>query len=258
MADMDGMSAMPVPFPSAVLFEEPRRAAAVDPRSAFHSATYQEINQRRLEHLATLGLDLAGTRVLEISGGVGDLTSFFLSRGAEVTLTDVREENLRVSRERFAARRDVRIERLDLNRLPTSPLGVFDVVFCYGVFYHLGDPTEAIAFAASCCKETMLVESCVTPGTGLALNPVLEDATCPSQAADGRGCRPTREWYIDRLSRHFPHVYSTVTQPSHLDFETDWSSPAHRLLYRSVFVASRSRVHSPALTRGLPLTQRAV
>jgi len=55
---------------------------------AFLSYHYQRHNQRRLEHLASLGLDIAGCTVLEVGAGIGDHTSFFLDRGCEVVTSD--------------------------------------------------------------------------------------------------------------------------------------------------------------------------
>jgi 16S rRNA A1518/A1519 N6-dimethyltransferase RsmA/KsgA/DIM1 with predicted DNA glycosylase/AP lyase activity len=48
----------------------------------FHSNHYLRMNQRRLEHLASLGLPLSGRTVLELGAGIGDLSTFFLDRAA--------------------------------------------------------------------------------------------------------------------------------------------------------------------------------
>jgi hypothetical protein len=54
------------------------------PIDVFHSAHYQRHNQRRQEHLASLGLDISGATVLEVGAGIGDHTSFFLDRGCQI------------------------------------------------------------------------------------------------------------------------------------------------------------------------------
>ncbi len=58
------------------------------PKDVFLSYHYQRHNQRRLEHLATLGLSIAGSTVLEVGAGIGDHTSFFLDRGCHVVCTE--------------------------------------------------------------------------------------------------------------------------------------------------------------------------
>jgi 16S rRNA A1518/A1519 N6-dimethyltransferase RsmA/KsgA/DIM1 with predicted DNA glycosylase/AP lyase activity len=70
---------------------------------AFRIGYYQRFNARRLEHLATLGLDLWDKTVLEVGAGVGDLTSFFLDRGCKVTSVEARAENIQRCAETFRA-----------------------------------------------------------------------------------------------------------------------------------------------------------
>ena len=60
--------------------------------SAFRNFQYLRMNARRLEHLASLGLPIAGREVLEVGAGIGDLTSFFLDRGCSVTAIEPRPE----------------------------------------------------------------------------------------------------------------------------------------------------------------------
>src|SRR5215470_2944398 len=69
--------------------------------SPFATDYYRRHNSRRLEHLATLGLQIAGRRVLELGAGVGDHTSFFIDRGCVVTSVEGRIENLAILRSRF-------------------------------------------------------------------------------------------------------------------------------------------------------------
>ena len=50
----------------------------ISPLEEFHGPHYLKHNQRRQEHLATLGLPLAGRSVIEMGAGIGDHTEFFL------------------------------------------------------------------------------------------------------------------------------------------------------------------------------------
>lgn len=65
-----------------------RTDAREDPLTHFTNSHYQRINQRRLEHLASLHLPLENRSVLEVGAGIGDLTSFFLDRNCEVVITE--------------------------------------------------------------------------------------------------------------------------------------------------------------------------
>jgi Methyltransferase domain len=208
---------------------------------------YQRHNRRRQEHLASLMLPIAGSTVLELGAGIGDHTSFFVDRGCSVTATDAREDNLVHLRARFPsiAARVVDVE----DDLPAD-LAPHDIVYAYGLLYHLSDPVSALTRIASVTRDLLLLETCVSFGTDEAINKVAEDRNDPTQAASGRGCRPTRSLIFNSLGRLFPHVYVPRTQPWHDEFPTHWleQAPASATgLYRSIFVASRAPLKSELL-----------
>jgi hypothetical protein len=225
----------------------------VEPQDVFWSQHYLRHNQRRQEHLASLGLPLAHQTVLEVGAGIGDHTTFFLDRGCSVTVTEAQEQNLAVLRSRYP---DLDVRSLDLNAPPGEPIGA-DIVYCYGVLYHLQRPREAIAWMSQCTKSLLLLETCVDPGAGEQLHSFEEVIGEPENAVNGKGCRPTRGWVRRELAACFQHVYVPLTQPRHEEFPTDWSSAdlAGQPLIRSTFVASRRPLVNPRLTEGLPLRQ---
>jgi SAM-dependent methyltransferase len=221
----------------------------------FLSDWYQRHNKRRQEHLATLRLPIAGRSVLEVGAGIGDHTSYFLDRGCRVTATDARPENVACIKSRYP---EVVSCVFDLDIGGEAAIPVHDVVYCYGVLYHLAKPEAAVAVMAALARELLLIETCVVFGDYEAVNPVDEDRLDSTQAAHGLGCRPTRPWIFSRLKQFFPYVYATRTQPWHEEFPLDWTGPPPRNatgLHRSVFVASRYRLHSAALTESLPVVQ---
>ena len=189
--------------------------------AAFGDFGYQRINARRMEHLASLGIYVAGKSVLEPGAGTGDLSHYFVDRGCSACITDVRPELLQILRERYPGQ-DVQLLDAEHPQLASGP---YDVVFCYGLLYHLGTPLECIEFFASKCREVMLLETCVSFGDDEALHLTREFTDDPSQSASGRGCRPTRPWVMKTLRANFEHVYLTRTQPNHEQFPVDWRSP---------------------------------
>lgn len=254
-------------------------AAQIEPRAAFgaerfHEDFYTRLTNRRLEHLASLNLDLRGS-VLELGAGIGDFTSFFADRGCDVITTDARPELVSRIAGRFAAYPNVRAAVLDVESsvslsdspgpgaaiLPPNPARArhaFDLVVCYGLLYHLREPVKALDFMSAACRGALLLETCVSPGPGEHLNPVDEDAHDVTQSVTGRGCRPTRAWVLSKLLARFPHVYVPRTQPSHEEFPLDWSAPRPQgRLTRAVFVASCSPINNPMLLAELPTLQLA-
>jgi SAM-dependent methyltransferase len=224
----------------------------IQPSSAlesFHSDHYLRHTARRLEHLASLRIAVAGKRVLELGAGIGDHTSYYLDRGCKVTVTEARPENVAVLCSRFP---HARIIAADLEHPEAIEGAPFGVVHCYGLLYHLMNPEGALKFMSDNCSGIFLLETCVSFGSEKAVNWVEEAQVDPTQAFSGTGCRPTRTWIYAQLQERFPFVYCPVTQPNHEEFPLDWTAPEkhHPLhtLQRSVFVASRHEIKSDALS----------
>lgn len=232
------------------------------PLEAFHAEHYLRHNQRRQEHLAMLGLDLAGKRVLEVGAGIGDHSAFFLDRGCRLTTSDARPENVAILQERFATRPEVSVMTIDLDAQPLVALADrnYSVVYCYGLLYHLCRPGDALRWMSDHCTGMLLLELCVSFGSGEAVNLVAEPQENPTQARSGAGGRPTRSWVVSQLRQHLAHVYLPTSQPWHEEFPVDWSEAAAATwppgrLSRAVFVASRSPLNSSMLTTSLPMSQ---
>lgn len=222
---------------------------------AFLNPTYNRMTRRRQEHLASLGLPIVERSVLEIGSGPGDHTGFFTDRQCFVTATDARADLLMVLK---TTHPDVPTFVVDWDTLEGAEMiPPHDIVYAYGILYHLGRPAEAIAAWAARCDAFLLLETCVSPGDDLAVNLVEEEEGNPTQAASGFGCRPTRPWIMAELAKYFPHVYTTRSQPWWPEFSCDWRrpQPLPGMLYRAVFVASRDELALPTLTKTLPATQ---
>ncbi|MBH25807.1 MAG: hypothetical protein CMH57_15480 [Myxococcales bacterium] len=217
----------------------------------FQSLHYQRHNQRRLEHLTSLGLPLSGRSVLEVGAGIGDHARYFLDRGCAMTITEGRPRCVEVIRRRYPG---IRALELDLDSPNPDALGDarFDVVYCYGVLYHLARPAEALRFLAERSRGLLLLETCVRFGPEDTVTFHEEPPEVGENALSGRGCRPSRAWLWRELGALFPHVYLPTTQPWHEEFPTDWTTPPDNpFLIRAVFVASRTPLSNPALTTQL-------
>ncbi len=224
------------------------------PKDAFNNWDYLRHNQRRQEHLASLGLDLAGASVLEVGAGIGDHTHFFLDRGCRVVSTEGRPENLALLKERYPK---IETRLLDLERPTLEFPSPFDVIYCYGTLYHLSNPAQALAYLARYCGRLLLLETCVSFTQPETINLCAEPAIEFSQAVSGCGCRPGRRWVFNELKQHFRFVYLPITQPCHEEFPIDWTAPkAPAPLTRSVFIASRQELRNPLLLESVPDRQQ--
>lgn len=218
-----------------------------DPAPAFRDPSYLDINFARLEHLASvleqMGPQAPTGTVLEVGAGIGDHSGFWLDRGYELTTSDGRVECVEVLKQRFP-HVDVRLMDLDA---PLEEKGQFDIVYAYGLLYHLKNPALALASMSQLCRDVLFLETCVSFGDDLSIHLVPEPADSASQSIHGLGCRPTRPWVFEELRKSFDHVYQVGWQPSHDQFPTDWGSPedARSVLHRTIFIASRRALDVP-------------
>lgn len=241
--------------PIPVLSPEPilEEVVYAPPVQAFQSEHYLRHNQRRLEHLASLGLPLQGRSVLEVGAGIGDHTSFFLDRGCDVVTTEGRADNFEILQQRFP---QLQSYLLDCDHPDMTFDRTFDVVYCYGLLYHLQDPVTALQFMAKHCGDLLLLETAVSTDTDELLNPCEEPAASKTQSIHGLGCRPSRSWVYQQLKQHFPFVYLPTTQPSHEEFPIDWTLDySHQRFTRAVFIASRNPLDNPRLIENIPMQQ---
>ncbi len=219
----------------ALVASEPP-AAEQSPFWVFHTDNARAINRARQAHLGSLGLDLSNKKVLEVGAGIGLHTPFFLERGCEVVVSDGNLENVGEIRRRHP---QLRVEHVDMEGDgDLSYLGEFDLVYCYGLLYHLANPERAIERLSKVCRGQLLLETCVAQTELEDIN-YLRDFVSNNQAVSGIGCRPSRSWLLARLNKYFGHGYITSSQPDHMDFPIDWDYPMTNLLYRAVFVGSK-------------------
>lgn len=230
------------------------RNVASEPRpeggdvESFDTDAALELNEARLTHLASLELPIDGRRVLEVGAGVGRLTGFFLDRGCLVVATEARSDNVAELRRRLPS---VDAREADVEE-SLEDLGRFDVVFCYGVLYHLESPLRALRNMAGVCDGLLLIETMVCDMRVPVLR--LEDETTSvNQALRGLAHRPSPSYLALALNRvGFDHVYAATDPPNHPDYRfsclDNLDTVRDGALLRAVFVASRTPRAESGLT----------
>lgn len=210
----------------------------------FLAPNAQAINRARQEHLDSLGLDIApGRRVLEVGAGIGLHTGFFLDKGCDVVSSDGRADNVAEIRRRWPG---LSVHQIDLeSESDLARLGTFDLIYCYGLLYHIGDPDRVLAMLAQICTGQIMLELIVNMDQDETLY-LVSDPAVNDQSTVGRACRPSRSWIIERLEHHWGNGYITTTQPNHSEFPLDWNKQTH-LNTRAVFVGSRISLSNSAL-----------
>jgi len=219
-------------------------------KETFHSHHYMRHNARRLEHLASLRISVSGMSVLEVGAGIGDHSHYYIDRKCSITITEAREENLSLLRERYP---NQKIATLDMDNPKKLTNTNFDIIHCYGLLYHLKKPKEALEYLGENTKETLFLETCVSFGSDKQIHLTTENQRSPSQAYSGVGCRPTRSWIFNELKKSFKYVYIPKTQPHHEEFPIDWNKQGdHKAsLQRAIFVASHKEIKNSMLSNKL-------
>jgi SAM-dependent methyltransferase len=231
-----------------------RRDVSTEPRprgggvESFDTDAALELNQARLKHRASLDLPINGRAVLEVGAGVGHLTGFFIERGCSVVVTEARAENATELRRRLPL---VDVREADVEE-SLQHLGRFDVVFCYGVLYHLESPLRAVRNLADVCDDLLLIETMVCDSRAAVLR-VEDETTSVNQALRGLAHRPSPSYLAIALNRvGFNHVYIATNPPHHPDFRFSWldnmDTARDGALLRGVFVASRKPHRRPSLS----------
>jgi SAM-dependent methyltransferase len=236
------------PVKMSIRYVRERIAVRLNPFQVFLTTEAMAINSARQQHLASLGLPLAGKDVLEVGAGIGLHTAFFEEQRCKVLATDGRPDNVAEMR-RLHPERTVSV--LDLEQPDDiRRLGHFDVAYCYGTLYHLGTP-EATLQALADVSAMILLETCCTPGDEPLLHMVSEQEEVRNQAKSSVGCRPTRSWVLGQLTTLWGHGYVSLTQPDYGEFPLDWSQlpaePHATHNTRAVFVGSRESLDDNGL-----------
>jgi 2-polyprenyl-3-methyl-5-hydroxy-6-metoxy-1,4-benzoquinol methylase len=233
-----------------------RCGAAAAPLAEFRNARYSRHNARRLEHLASLNLEVRNKSVLEFGAGIGDHSLFFLDRDCRVVSIEPREQNVacilhRHSIEANAFARDRhKIIRCSAEE-SFSFLGDarFQIIYNYGLLYHLSDPEVFLRKSAPLCEGLYLLETAVSDL--LQINAIYtEDATNLTNSIGGFCRLLSREDIFGILRECLPFVYMPITQPAHEQFLCDWSIAPRTALnrHRAIFIGSMMPLQNPMLS----------
>lgn len=239
-----------LPYPAQVrrrIFraERVRKRGGVE---VFDTPEALALNDARMSHLESLGLNLSGKRVLDVGAGVGHLAVRLQGMGCSVVCLEGRSENLEAMRARYPG---LEGHLANVENESLACFGRFDVVFSYGLLYHLENPQHAIRNLESACGELLLLETMVCDYDRPVV--LVEDESADwNQALAGLGCRPSPYYVALTLNRAgFAHVYAPAQPPEHADFRFEWRNglecvrDGHPL--RCVFVASRNELTNPNL-----------
>ena len=168
-----------------------------------------------------------------------------------VTLNDVRIDNIKELSNNLNINLDY--NNWDLNEDFDSEGKNFDIIYSYGTLYHLNNPVQCIKKLSNMCKEFIIIS---TVGNYCDEDGFLyeKENTNPSQSYNGLGCRPSRKWLANELSKYFEYIYFPINQPEHHDFKKYYVNKKDDGKYwRFVIIGSKYKMENKMLTETMPM-----
>jgi FkbM family methyltransferase len=177
---------------------------------------------------------------LDVGCGVGYFSRYLADLDLRVTAVDLRNNNVEEAKKRSP---DVQFHIADIEDRSILELGSFDLVFCFGLLYHLENPFRAIRNLYSLTASTLLIETMCIPEQA----PVLclrDEPQHQDQASRFVALIPSEACLVQMCHRAgFPFVYRCTTLPDHEHFRSTLSQKR----VRTMLAASKAPLKSASL-----------
>ena len=220
-------------------------------KCAFDLESATIINQRRMEILDRLLVDLKPLELksaVDTGCGIGIFSQHLAGLGMQVVAFDARSENIAEAKKRFPR---LQFNTRDIEDPKVLELGSFDLALCFGLLYHLENPSRAIRNLHGLTKKVLIIESMIAPHKR-PMGVLIAEGASETQSLCSVALVPSEAYLVDMLYRAgFPTVYRTTELPNHEDFKPTLLH--HRR--RTILVASKVRLESPLLR---PISEQRV
>lgn len=177
---------------------------------------------------------------VDVGCGVGYFSKFLVELGFQVVGVDGREENSAEGRRRHP---EITFLTRDVENPSLQAIGVFDLILCAGLLYHLENPFRAIRNLYAITGKILFVESMCTPGSATTMQ-LLDESAIEDQGLNFVAFYPTEASLVKMLYRSgFPFVYLFRRLPEHPFCQETF----RRKRQRTMMVASKAPLNSPDL-----------
>lgn len=179
---------------------------------------------------------------IDIGCGLGYFSQLLKSLGFHVTAVDGRQQNVDEAQRR---NQDIRVLQVDAEDPRMISLGKFDLVFCFGLLYHLENPMSVIRQLKEMTGNLLLVEAVVYPSDE-PIMALIEESQHEDQGLNHIAFYPTETCLLKMFYRAgFTHAYIFSTIPDHPDYVAQRRKPR----IRTMVAASHTLVQTKALVR---------
>ena len=201
----------------------------------FDQPFYIEINEARWLAARKILCNISDLEsCYDIGCGPGWFTEKLSQLGLEVFGVDARQELVEVAAKRVPR---ARFKVLDITSTEATLLmAPADIVFCFGLLYHLENPFAAIRNLHYLTKQYLFIETQIAPGDGNNLV-LISEGQNETQGLNFHAVIPSRRALLKMLYvAGFASVYRFTGRINHSDFV----DTAYRLHRREVFLVSKS------------------
>ncbi len=217
-----------------------QKAATETATTLFDQDYYIEINEARWQAALAILQALPDIRTcLDAGAGPGWFAAKLSALGYNVVGVEGRPELAGAARDRVA---NVPFAVVDLEaKNAAAALPPMDLVFCFGLLYHLENPFAAIRHLRVLTRRYMLIETQILPGDGLDLRLIAEGLNA-TQGLHHHALIPTRQALVKMLTvAGFRRVLRFLGRVDHPDF-ADLPDRHHR---REIFLATDESIDLP-------------
>ena len=211
---------------------------------AFDQQIYEELNVAReavvRDLVPQLKATLPLTTAVDIGCGVGYFSNVLHSLGLNVLGLDAREENVLEARRRYPY---LRFEIMNIEDSRLLQFGEFDLVFCFGLLYHLENPFQAIRNLSAMTAKFALLEGVCYPSSESMMVLVDED-DLNDQGVNHIAFYPSELCLLKMLYRSgYASCFLPRTMPAH----PVYNPPEGSFRYRTLLAASKHPLEMPSL-----------
>src|ERR1700730_17014721 len=185
----------------------------------FDRPHYRALDQAKMEFLRTMlsqwKSELGLQSALDVGCGLGHFAELLHGFGFEVTALEGRPENAEETRQRVP---ELSVHVRDVEEISAMGHGSFDLIFCFGLLYHLENPFRVIRQLRNVTGKLLVIESmCINDS-----RPVLclrDEEHGEDQGLTHVAFYPSEACLAKMLyCAGFPLVYRFLKLPDHPDF----------------------------------------
>jgi SAM-dependent methyltransferase len=210
----------------------------------FDQEHYDALNAAReetvLQLLPELKKQLNLRTALDLGCGLGHYSEVLHKQGLHVLGVDGRLENVQEARRRYP---HLEFRVADAQDPALVELGSFDLVFCFGLLYHLENPFRVIRSIAALTSGLALLEGMVYPTPEPAMV-LLDERPIEDQGLEHLAFYPSETCLVKMLRRS---GLGNCYMPKHMPPHTDFQRGNNGFRRRTLLAASGAQIDSPSL-----------